>query len=157
MNKHIKYALRRKNHLYKKYISGGQKMDDETILNEATTSVSDLISSSKDTYFKRMTHKLNDPHTCPKAYWSILKRFLNKFKIPEILPLIVDNIFVTNFKSKATIFNEYFSNQCNTIENGSVIPSLHYRTPNRFKDINFTHSDISNIIIGLESKQITWT
>ena len=107
INKHIKIALRRKNRIYRKYISGGQKKEDETILIEVTESVSNLISTSKDSYFKKMGQKLNDPLTSPKAYWSILKRFLNKVKIPVIPPLLVNNVFETDFKSKATIFNDF--------------------------------------------------
>ena len=111
INKNIKKALRRKNRLYRKFISGGQKKEDETNLTEATNMVSELISSAKESYFVKMGCKLNDPQTSPKAYWSILKRFLNKVKIPEIPPLLIDNVFVTNFKTKADIFNEYFSTQ----------------------------------------------
>ena len=91
-----------------------------------------------------MSHKLNDPQTSPKTYWSILKRFLNKVKIPEIPSLLVDNVFITNFKCKAAIFNEYFSKQCNTIENRSVIPDIPYITPNRLNDITVTYFDMSN-------------
>ena len=75
INKHIKCALRRKNRLYRKFISGGQKMEDKTILTEATDMVSNLISTSRELYFKSMGQKLNDPVTSPKAYWSILNGF----------------------------------------------------------------------------------
>ena len=47
MNKEIKTALRRKNRLYKKYISGGRKQEDEINLNETTAIVSNLIAESK--------------------------------------------------------------------------------------------------------------
>ena len=35
--------------------------------------------------------------TGPKTYWSILKRFLNKTKIPTIPPLLVDGVSETDF------------------------------------------------------------
>ena len=130
-------------------ISGGQKKEDETNLTEATNSVSELISSAKESYFIKMGYKLNDPQTSPKAYWSILKRFLNKVKIPEIPPLLINNEFVTNFKTKAGIFNEYFSTQCTTLDNGSVLPQFNYRTPHRLADIDILPSDLSKIIKDL--------
>ena len=110
INKHIKGVLRRKSRLYKKYISGGRTKEDETNLIEVTEMTSNLISTYKDSYFKKLGQKLNDPNTSTKAYWSILKRFLNKLKIPEIPPLIENNVFITDFKTKANIFNEFFSN-----------------------------------------------
>ena len=145
-NKNIKKALRRKNRLYRKFISGGQKKEDETNFIEATNLVSELISTAKESYFVKMGYKLNDPQTSPKTYWSILKRFLNKVKIPEIPPLLIDNIFVTNFKTKAGVFNEFFSTQCNTLDNGSELPHFNFRTPHRLTDIAFSPSDLSKII-----------
>ena len=124
-------------------------MEDKTIFTEATDMVSNLISTSRELYFKSMGQKLNDPVTSPKAYWSILKRFLNKVKIPAIPPLLENGVFETNFKSKASIFNGFFSNQCNTFDNGSLLPDLNYRTPNRLTDINFSSTDISKIIRDL--------
>ena len=149
INKHIKGVLRRKSRLCKKYISGGRTKEDETNLIEITEITSNLISTYKDSYFKKLGQKLNDPNTSTKAYWSILKRFLNKLKIPEIPPLIENNVFITDFKTKATIFNEFFSNQCTTCENGSFLPVFNYRTPTRLKNIIFSAADLSRIIKNL--------
>ena len=88
--------------------SGGRKNEDETVLIEAINTVSELISISKHNYLTKQGSKLNDPRTNSKAYWAILRRFLNKVKIPEIPPLLVNNTFITDFKSKAAIFNDFF-------------------------------------------------
>ena len=85
----------------------------------------------------------NDPTTSSKTYWSILKRFLNKIKIPSIPPLLVNNIFVTNFVDKANLFNTYFAEQCNILNTNSAIPDVRYRTNNKLKDLTFTPSDIT--------------
>ena len=149
INKNIKKALRRKNRLYRKFMSGGQKIEDEIELSEATNAVSELISTAKESYFVKMGYKLNDPQTSPKTYWAILKRFLNKVKIPEIPPLLVDNVFVTDFKTKTGVFNEFFSNQCNILDNGSILPQFNFRTHSRLTDIAFSPSDLSKIIKDL--------
>ena len=47
MNNEIKCALLRKNRLYKKYISGGKKHEDEIKLRQDTELVSNLITSTK--------------------------------------------------------------------------------------------------------------
>ena len=40
-----------------------------------------------------------------KAYWVLLKRFLNNKTIPLIPPYFHRNKYVTNFKEKAELFN----------------------------------------------------
>ena len=107
MNKDIKGALRHKNRLYKKYISGGQKRVDEINLSETSIFDSNLIADAKSSYFSSLGIRLNDPSTGPKTYWSILKRLMNKVKIPSVPPLLVNNLFVTDFTEKAGIFNTF--------------------------------------------------
>ena len=53
--------------------------------------------------------------TSRKSYWSILKTFLNN-KILVIPPILHDNKFITNFKEKAEIFNNFFAKQCSLID-----------------------------------------
>ena len=47
-----------------------------------------------------MTQKLTNAEKSSKAYWSILKSFLNNKKIPLIPPLFCEHCFITNFKEK---------------------------------------------------------
>ena len=86
MSKEIKTSMRKKNRLYKKYISNGCNADDMICLN----------SSGKDNHYKN---------------WSILNGFLGKAKIPMIPPPFVNNSFETDFLKKANIFNNHFANQ----------------------------------------------
>ena len=148
MTKDIKSALRHKNRLYKKYISGG-KQEDEIRLRETTISVSNLITETKSSYFKTLGERLNDPLTGPKTYWSILKRFMNKVKIPTVPPLLVNGFFETDFKKKAGIFNVFFADQCNIFNNGSIIPEINYKTNKRKMDITFSFLELSKIIKDL--------
>ena len=141
INKEIKNALRKKNRIYKRFISGGRLQDDQFKLNEITETVSNLITESKNDYFLNLGERLNDPTTSSKSYWSILKRFLNKIKIPSIPPLLVNNIFVTNFAEKANVFNAFFAEQCNILITNSVIPDVRLRTNKRLTDISFTRSE----------------
>ena len=63
---------------------------------------------AKNDYTQRMTNKLNDPKAAPKTYWSILNRFLYNKKIPAISPLLVNGKFVSDFCTKANLFNDFF-------------------------------------------------
>ena len=149
MNKNIKSALRYKNTLYRKYTYGGKKQQDLINLNETTILVSNLITETKSSYFTSLGNKLNNPLTGPKTYWSILKRFMNKAKLPTVPPLLVNGSFETDFIKKAGIFNVFFADQCTIFNNGSTLPDIRYKTNERKMDIFFSFSDLSKIIKNL--------
>ena len=61
--------------------------------------------------------------------WS----FVNEKKIPLIPPILVNDQLVTNFLEKANLFNEFFTRQCNTIEDDSTLPNdLVFDTTEKF-------------------------
>ena len=73
--------------------------------------------------FTNVGRSLSDPSTGIKKYWCLINKILNKAKIPEMPPLLENDIFVVDFSSKAQIFNDYFILQCRTLDTGSEIPS----------------------------------
>ena len=79
--------------------------------------LSNLIEDSKQKHFLRLTQKLNTILKCTKAYWALLKIFLNNCKIPVILPLLHNNKFIVDFKKKAELFNSFFAKQYSLIKN----------------------------------------
>ena len=99
-----------KNSMYKKYQRNCKKTQDYELLTKAVSEVPQLIEKSKRQYYYRLTKRLNGPRTSPKSYWTILKTFYNKKRIPLIPTLLVNNSFVTDFKKKANLFNEFFEN-----------------------------------------------
>ena len=60
--------------------------------------------------------------TGPKSYWSILKTLLNNKKILFIPPLLHE--FITNFKEKTEIVNNFFAKQCSLIDTNSDLLSV---------------------------------
>ena len=69
------------------------------------------MEKRKYEYYYRLRKRLNNSNTSAKSYWTFLKTFYNKRKIPLIPPLLVNNSFVTDFKEKANLFNEFFRKQ----------------------------------------------
>ena len=84
------------------------------------------------------------------TYWSILKTFYSDKNIPLIPPLLVDNKEVTDIKTKANIFNEYFTEQCRLLKNSSVLP-IHqtFLTQSRLTSLDFNDEEILKIIRAL--------
>ena len=108
------------------------------------------IEKSKGQFYFRISTKLMDPATIAKAYWSILKTFLNDKKIPCIPPIYHSNTSITDFKEKAQTFNNLFTKQCTLVENTSKLPTDSFkRTNNLLSIISFTKDDIAKIIKNL--------
>ena len=113
---------------------------DIGILNKLSEDLTNEITNSKLTYYRRIASKLNDPNSAPKTYWSIIKSFVNSKQIPLLPPILVKDQLVTNFLEKANLYNEYFTQQCNTIENDSTLPNnLVFETTERISWIFHSH------------------
>ena len=107
---------------------------------------------AKNDYTQRMTNKLNDPEAAAKTYWSILNRFLYIKKIPAISPLLINGEFVSDFCTKANLFNYFFASICTLINNGSTMPPFAYKTNVRINSFRKNHN-ISLIIKNLDSNK----
>ena len=98
-----------------------------------------------------MTNKLTNAEKSSKAYWSILKIFLNLKKISPIPPLFCYNCFITNFKGKAKLFNSSFADQCSLMSDASTLPSnFTLYTNNQLSTVTFSQDDIGKIIQNLK-------
>ena len=95
---------------------------------------------------KTLRKKLNNPLLQEKTYWSILKIFHSDKKIPLIPSLLVDDTFVTDMKTKANIFNEYFPEQCIPLKNNSVLSDQMFLTQSRLVSSDFNEDEILKII-----------
>ena len=92
-----------------------------------------------------------DPATSRKPYWSILKRFLNNKKIPCIPSIYHNNNYVTDFKGKDEIFNNFFAKKCTIVtDTGKLSTESLKRTNNCLFMISFTKDEITKIINNLD-------
>ena len=120
-------------------------------LNSIIQDISNAVNSSKLKYHERLTLNLNDPKTTTKTYWKILKPFVNGTKIPLIPPLLVGNQLVTDILVKTNLFNDYFNQQCTTVDNDSSIPTnITFATEQKLSTFEFSTDDIVKIIKSLD-------
>ena len=121
INKDIKQLILDKHHAYKSYIGSDKSLKFFNQFQFPQTKLKFLIEEPKNRYYTRLSHKLLDPKASQKSYWSILKTCLNHKKFPCIPPLLHQDKFVTDFKEKANIFNNFFANQCSIVNNNSEL------------------------------------
>ena len=110
-----------------------------------------MINTAKQNYYSKIVEKFQNTQASSKAYWSLLKIFLNNKKIPIIPPLYPKNDFVIDFKKKAELFNSFFADQCSLISNSSELPNkLEYLTQGLLSSITFSKDDIAKMIQNLD-------
>ena len=89
MNPKIISSLRNRSKLTKRYYSNPIE-ENKNLLTAKSKACSKMIVDAKERYTNKLSKKLDDAPTMPKAYWSILNTFLNNKKIPNISPLNVN-------------------------------------------------------------------
>ena len=95
-----------------------------------------------------------DPATSPTAYWLILKTFSNNHNIPCTPPIYHNNNYITDFKEKVEIFNNFFAKQSTIINNtGKPLTDSLKRTNNCLSTISITKDDITKIIANLDLRK----
>ena len=120
------------------------------LLEKLITELNDLIFSTKTLYYENLAKKLNNPLLQTKTYLSVLKTFCNDTKNPAIPSLLEDHKFVTDMKTKANIFNNFFAEQCAPLKNDSKLPSNQiYLTQSRLVSLNFNDDGILEIVRAL--------
>ena len=108
-NKRIKSLIQEGTLLLETFRNNRNNVEIVTCLNNLNARLALLIDTAKQNYYSKIVEKLQNTQRSSKAYWPLLKNFLNNKKIPIIPPLYHKNEFVTDFKKKAELFNSFFA------------------------------------------------
>ena len=149
----VKAAIKRNSRIYTKWNKRGRKPEERAKVVETQNETSNLIREAKNSYYEKLGKLLSDPSNGEKHFWSAFKKLSNKKKNTNIPPIIENNVYVTNFLQKATIFNDYFAEQCTIHDNGSTLPPLNYRTDSVISNIVINPDEIVAIILKQKLKK----
>ena len=146
----VRAVIEMKNNACKEHIRSGMMLIYYVCLENLTTELSDLIRDTKTEYHVKSAAKLVNPSTSAKTCWSILETFTSDWNVPVILPSLINNEFISNFKTKANYFSRFFNQQCTAISTDSSIPSsVNLATNETVTKINFDKQLISKLIVAL--------
>ena len=150
MTNGMRSVIEMKNNAYEEYIRSGMRHNYYVRLENLTTELSNLFCDTKTEYHSKLAAKLVNSSTSAKTYWSILKTFANGGKVLVIPPLVINNEFISNFKTKANYFNKLFNQQCTAISTDSSIhSSVNLATNETVTKITFDEQLISKLIVAL--------
>ena len=71
-------------------------------------------------------------------------------------PLLENGVFVTNFQTKANIFNNHFVEQCSLISDHSVLPNPVSRCNSSLSNVKITGEKVLSIICSDPKKAHSW-
>ena len=125
MNPKIILSLRYRSKLSKRYYSNPTE-ENKNLLTAKSNECSKNDRWGQRKVLKQIKSEIKWSFHDAKG---ILKRhILNKKKIPNNLPLNVNDKIISNFDKKAELFNSHFSFQYTPVSNSSVLPPLEYKT-----------------------------
>ena len=153
MTPSLKSAFNRKHRVNNKYVRRGLKPDDWEYVRTVRKQTSSKITQAKDEYFSSLGKKLSDPTHGIKSYWTTLNKIINKKKFSNIPLLLENGVFVTNFQTKASIFNNHFVEQCSLVSNDSVLQIPGSRCNSSLSSVEITGEKILSIIRSLDPKK----
>ena len=137
-NKNIITLIKNKNIFYKFHTANENSTNKKEAIKALQNKLTSPIENTKSEYYSKLFMKLSNPETSSRAYWPILKSFVNDNKIPIIPPLYHNGNFITNFRQKAEFFNFFFAEQCSILQNSSKLPIKSApRTDQPLTSINF--------------------
>ena len=131
-NKRIKSLIQEGALLLETFRKNRNNVEIITCLNNFNNRLALLINTAKQNFYSKIVENWKNTQRSSKAYWFLLKIFLNNKKTPIIQPLYHKNEFVIGFQKKAELFSSFFADQCSLINNSSKLPSkLEYLTQSR--------------------------
>ena len=145
----LRRMIKKKIKPYKKILKNGCLPETKTKVDKFRNDCFNAINLPKNAYLDKMGTKLLDSKSCPKTYWQILNKILNKCRIPRIPPIISYSKLLINSVEKAQCFNKFFLPHCKTNVNNSILPALSYLADSRLGTIKITENEIKSIIMSL--------
>ena len=149
----VKSALRRNARSYKRWVKNGRNPITKNIVHQHQVDIKKLIERTKASYINNLCNKITDNSNGQKIFWAAYNRLLNKKKISNIPPLLENDEYVSDFKTKASIFNEYFALQCRPLAINCVLPKFSARTNQTLNSVFISEDKIIQVIEKLSSKK----
>ena len=113
----IKNLINEKHTVFKHFYRNSNNLQILNKLESLQNLLTKSIAESKRNYYSRMADKLHITQKSSKAYWPLLKRFLNNKKILLIPSIFHDNEFLTDFKKKLNF-------SIHSLQNNNVLWSI---------------------------------
>ncbi len=151
MTGHIHYLINRRDRLYRKY-KKSKSENNHILLKQPQVEVCTAIDIAKSAYFSKLTARMSDPETAPKAYHQLCKRVLFGQSRAAIPPLIDRGKVLSDSESKSNLLNDFFSQNSNLDPEpkGFALLSVQVRPHPHLRTIEFTPTKVYTVLKELK-------
>ena len=149
----LKNLIRKNHKIYRDWIKNGKDPATKNRVVSFRKKTKEAIENAKSSYIEDLSKKICDPSSGHKVFWSAYKRLSNKKKVTNIPPLFENGKYVSNFKEKSTVLNNYFAAQCRPFEIESELPILTPLTNNMLNSVFISEEAIVDIINKLNKNK----
>ena len=150
----IKKYIRRKNRIHKKAKKTntiGQWEKFRKIRNKCNK----LILNAKQSYFDKISEKINTETNGSKNWWKLVKSLLHSDSGGDrsIPPLQVENDMIQDDNKKAELFNDYFCKQADLNDSETSVPDITDILINGLEQITVTENEVEDILKILDTSK----
>ena len=150
----IKKYIRRKNRIHKKAKKTntiGQWEKFRKIRNKCNK----LILNAKQSYFDKISEKINTETNGSKNWWKLVKSLLHSDSGDDrsIPPLQVENDMIQDDNKKAELFNDYFCKQADLNDSETSVPDITDILINGLEQITVTENEVEDILKILDTSK----
>ena len=150
----IKKYICRKNRIHKKAKKTntiGQWEKFRKIRNKCNK----LILNAKQSYFDKISEKINTETNGSKNWWNLVKSLLHSDSGGDrsIPPLQVENDMIQDDNKKAELFNDYFCKQADLNDSETSVPDITDILINGLEQITVTENEVEDVLKILDTSK----
>ena len=145
----VKNWIRKRKRMYRKYRKPSN-IDFLVKLKTLRNRVVNEIRKSKQEYFDKLEHLLNNEQSNSKLFWKTSKQILNLNKHSAALPTInMNNEYAETSIQKANMLNNYFATQAAIDDSNKSLPRPVNVQHENLATITITIKDVSDVLENL--------
>ena len=114
-----------------------------------------LILNAKQSYFDKISEKINTETNGSKNWWKLVKSILHSDSGGDrsIPPLQVENDMIQDDNKKAELFNDYFCKQADLNDSETSVPDITDILINGLEQITVTENEVEDILKILDTSK----
>ena len=154
MTSEIRKMFKVARHLHKRAKRTANPVDIELFRN-ARREAKSAFRKSRTKYFSDISEKLLDRTTCTKTYWKLTKMVYGSKVVKGIPDMSSNGSNISDTHEKATLFNQYFSEQCSLPPGSDVdpLPDFKLLTQSTLDSISTSPEEIRKILLNLNTSK----
>ena len=113
--------------------------------------VTNEIRKSKKEQIDKLTENINNNAKCSKDWWKTLKAFIKPNQTSSIPPLNVNGDIYSDNTDKATILNDYFTEQSSLDDSNANLPADLNIPDFTLNSISITANEVESVLKALQT------